>query len=96
MRYHPLHHKKSHHDGRRLLVGDICGWIGAASLIGAYLLISFDVISAQTFLYQILNIIGGAGLLVLGIVRKAYPSAVTNIVWIIIGIVAIAGLAVGL
>ena len=92
MRYHPLHHKKTSHDKRRLLIGDIFGWIGAVLILGAYFLISLDIIAAHTYLYQILNIAGAGGLLVLGISRKAYPSVATNTAWILIGIFAIASL----
>jgi hypothetical protein len=95
MRYHPLHHKKTATSNRRLLVGDVLGWLGAVSLIGAYLLVSLGVISAQSFLYQIMNIVGGGGLLVLAVMRRAYPSAVTNVMWVIIGLVALVGLAFG-
>ena len=91
MRYHPLHHKRSE-SGRKFLVGDVLGWIGAVSLIGAYMLVSSGVISAQSYTYQILNIIGGGGLLVLGLMRKAYPSVATNIMWVVVGIIAITGL----
>jgi hypothetical protein len=97
MQYHPLHHKKiDHHDNHRLLIGDILGWIGAASIIGAYLLVSSGVVVAQSYPYQIMNIIGGSGLLVLGITRRAYPSVTTNIMWVVIGVFAVIGLAFGL
>jgi len=89
MRYHPLHHRETSTSNRKLLVGDVIGWIGAVSLIGAYVLVSLGVVSAQDYLYQILNIIGGGGLLVLGLMRKAYPSVVTNIMWVVVGVVAI-------
>jgi hypothetical protein len=88
---HLLHHQTVH-SSKALLVGDIVGWIGAASLIAAYLLISFCGVSADTFLYQILNVVGAVGLLVLAFARKAYPSAATNIVWLLIGALAILGL----
>jgi hypothetical protein len=93
MRYHPLHHHNTSTDNnQRLLIGDVLGWIGAVSLMSAYFLVSFDVISAQSYLYQIMNIIGGGGLLVVAVVRRAYPSAATNMAWVVIGLVAIVGL----
>ena len=92
MRYHPLHHHETSTSNRKLLAGDIIGWIGAVSLIGAYMLVSSGVVSAQSYTYQIMNIIGGGGLLVLGLTRKAYPSVATNIMWVVIGIIAITGL----
>ncbi|MCL2451354.1 hypothetical protein FWD20_00495 [Candidatus Saccharibacteria bacterium] len=95
MRYHPLHHHKpdSSRDNRRLLIGDVLGWIGALSLVSAYILVSSDVVSAQSYLYQTLNIIGGSGLLVLALIRKAYPSAATNTMWVVVGVIAIVALS---
>jgi hypothetical protein len=77
---------------RLLLAGDIVGWIGAASLISAYVLVSIGCVNGDSFEYQALNILGAIGLLILGIARRAIPSVVTNIVWAIVGIVAIIGI----
>lgn len=71
------------------MVGDICGWIGAAGLLSAYFLASYGIIEAQSWAYQLLNIVGAVGLLVLATARRAIPSVVTNIVWILIGAFAI-------
>ncbi|MDR1196908.1 MAG: hypothetical protein LBL08_01355 [Candidatus Nomurabacteria bacterium] len=90
MQKHLLHHKPNPKVSKKLLLAsDIIGWIGAFMLVLAYLLISFGVLGSETVWYQILNILGAGGLLFLGIVRHAIPSAFTNIVWVVIGIVAI-------
>lgn len=74
---------------RKMLVADILGWVGAVCLLSAYGLVSFGAISSDTLLYQVLNIIAAIGLFIDGIVRKAFPSAATNAVWLLIAIIAI-------
>jgi hypothetical protein len=85
---HLLQHKKAHHS-KWLLIGDICGWIGAAGLLSAYFLASYGIVEGQSWLYQILNLVGAAGLLILAAARHAVPSVVTNMIWILIGAFAI-------
>ncbi|MDR0591557.1 MAG: hypothetical protein LBG75_03345 [Candidatus Nomurabacteria bacterium] len=89
--FHLLHHRKTH-NSKWLLIGDILGWVGAVSLISAYFLASTGVVSGQSPTYQVLNIVGAFGLLALALARRAIPSVATNIVWLIIGFVAIARL----
>jgi hypothetical protein len=90
MSKHLLHHNPNVKTNKKLLkIGDIFGWAGAFLLVLAYILISFGIVDNSTIWYQILNILGAGMLMFLGIVRRAVPSAFTNIVWVIIGIVAI-------
>ena len=54
-----------------------------------YALASFSLISPTNIWYQILNVTGGIGLALISIKRKAYQVAVVNIIWTIIGLVAL-------
>ncbi|MCL2869646.1 hypothetical protein FWF48_02455 [Candidatus Saccharibacteria bacterium] len=92
------HHLLSHSntqkgvDNRILFIGDVIGWVGAVALLTAYGLISYGVLDGRSIIYQLINLVGAIGLLVLAVVRRAIPSAATNVIWIIIGIVAIVGI----
>ncbi|MDR0397918.1 MAG: hypothetical protein LBH36_01925 [Candidatus Nomurabacteria bacterium] len=84
----PLHHKKTE-SSKLLLMGDVLGWVGAVALLAAYLLASMGVIEGQSLAYQLLNIVGALGMLVLSTIRHAIPSAALNTIWFAVGIIAI-------
>ncbi len=68
---------------------EVAGWVGASLILGAYLLISMGKVTGQSPLYQWMNIAGAAGFIVNGWWHGAIPSAVLNVVWMIIGGVAL-------
>ncbi|MCG8389002.1 MAG: hypothetical protein MJA30_25840 [Cytophagales bacterium] len=72
----------------KLLI-DIVGWIGSVEVILAYGLISYHKITAKSIVYQLLNLTGGAFLIINTIYYGAYPSTAINVVWLIIAAVAI-------
>lgn len=72
---------------------DIVGWIGSIALTIAYVLISRNKITAQTYLYQGLNLLGSVCLIVNSTYYGAYPSTALNIVWVGIGIFALYNIA---
>lgn len=71
------------------LLIEIVGWIGALLILSGYALLTSGKVSAQSPLYQWLNVVGAAGFIVNGLANKAYPSAGLNIVWMGIGGVAL-------
>ena len=71
------------------LVVEIVGWAGASLILLAYLLLSAGKVTGQSPLYQWMNVFGGAGFVVNGWWHGALPSAVLNVVWVIIGGVAL-------
>ncbi|HEX4850433.1 MAG TPA: hypothetical protein VFV08_06480 [Puia sp.] len=68
---------------------DLIGWLGSAMVIAAYGLNMYGKISADTILYYMLNILGSACLIVNTFYHNAIPSAVVNIIWILIAILAL-------
>lgn len=68
---------------------DLIGWAGAGLLLTPYLLLSFGKLSGQSKIYQGLNITGSAALIANSAYYGALPSAFVNIVWIVIGIIAL-------
>jgi hypothetical protein len=68
---------------------EILGWYGAAAILAAYGLVSFEVISSDSLAYQLLNLTGALGIVSVSITKKAKQPAVLNIVWALIAAVAI-------
>jgi hypothetical protein len=68
---------------------EVAGWAGASLILGAYLLLSMQKVTGQSKLYQGMNIVGAAGFIVNGFWHGAIPSAVLNVVWMLIGVVTL-------
>lgn len=71
------------------LLIEIVGWIGTILILMAYLLLTRKNLASSSKLYHILNLIGGAGIVVEAVSNGAYPPAALNIVW---GIIAVYGI----
>jgi hypothetical protein len=71
------------------LLSDVVGWIGAVLLLGAYALVSTRKLEGDSIPYQLLNLLGGAFLIVNSFHYGAYPSVGVNVVWIGIALFAI-------
>lgn len=71
------------------LAVEIAGWAGASLILGAYLLLSMGRLTGQSALYQGMNVAGAAGFIVNGWWHGALPSAVLNVIWMLIGGVAL-------
>lgn len=65
------------------------GWCGVLAIVGAYTLVSFQVIAADSLSYQLLNLTGGFGIIVTSLSKKDYEPVVLNVFWIAIASVAI-------
>ncbi|MEV6521619.1 hypothetical protein AB0M43_06770 [Longispora sp. NPDC051575] len=74
------------------LLVEAAGWLGAAALLLAYGLLSSGRITAGVG-YQVLNLAGSVALAVNAVAHSALPSAAVNIIWLVIGAVAVRGLA---
>jgi hypothetical protein len=68
---------------------EILGWLGAAVLLLAYGLISFGRVRNRSPGYQALNIVGGALLAANTAWHHAWPSALVNVIWIVIAVGAL-------
>lgn len=71
------------------LAGATAGWIGATSTVVAYALVTQRRLAPDSLRFQAMNL-AGAGLLAISSARSgAWPSAATNIVWMLIGVQAV-------
>ena len=72
---------------------EIAGWAGASLILLGYLLITAGKLTGQSPAYQWMNVAGAAGFIVNGWWHGAIPSAALNIVWMLIGAVALPRIA---
>ena len=71
-------------------LAEFCGWYGILALIVAYFLVSFGWIDGQGLIFQIINLTGGVGLLIVAASKGVLQSVILNFFWAIIGVIAIA------
>ena len=69
---------------------ELAGWAGALAVLLAYGLVSAGRVSSRSWSYQFLNICGAIGLVINSSWNGAIPSAVVNLIWIGIGVYALA------
>jgi hypothetical protein len=67
---------------------EIAGWGGAVLILLAYLLLSAGRLTGQSIVYQGMNVVGAAGFIINGWWHSALPSAVLNVLWLLIGAIA--------
>jgi hypothetical protein len=72
---------------------EVAGWAGASLILLGYLLITAGKLTGQSAVYQWMNVAGAAGFIVNGWWHGAIPSAVLNVVWMLIGAVALLRIA---
>lgn len=68
---------------------ELLGWYGTLAIISAYFLNSFNIIHSTDITYQLLNLTGGIGIVLISLKKRAYQPAVLNIVWSLIALIAI-------
>ena len=68
---------------------EAAGWGGALLILSAYLLLSMEKFTGRSRLYQGMNVVGGAGFVVNRWWHGAIPSASLNVIWMLIGAVAL-------
>jgi len=77
-------------------VSGILGWYGVIATLGAYLFVSFSLLSPTSLSYQALNLTGALGVTIETYYRKDYQPFWLNLIWMMIALVAIINLFVHL
>jgi hypothetical protein len=72
---------------------EIAGWYGALAIIAAYALVSFEIISSNGILYQVLNLTGALGVIVIAIHKRVTQSIVLNVFWSLVAVIALLRIA---
>ena len=65
---------------------EFLGWVAAALMLSAYVLLTMNKLNSHSRLYHWLNALSGAGFVVNSGWNGAYPSAFINVVWMAIGL----------
>jgi hypothetical protein len=68
---------------------EVVGWIGAILILTGYGLLSAGKLDGKSPLYQWLNVTGALGFIANSAWHSAWPSAILNVIWVGIGIVAL-------
>jgi hypothetical protein len=74
----------------RRILAEIAGWYGMSAIVLGYLLVSFNILPAGGGAYQLLNLTGALGILVISIVKKIRQTIILNIFWGAIAVIALA------
>ena len=70
---------------------EIVGWLAAALMLWAYILLTTGKINGRSSLYHWMNVLSGAGFVVNSGWNGAYPSAAINVIWMLIGLYGVFG-----
>jgi len=68
---------------------EFCGWYGMIVLILSYFLVSFSVIAANGVVYQLMNVTGAVGIMILALSKNVAQSFWLNLFWAMIGVIAL-------
>lgn len=74
------------------ILAETAGWYGALAILFAYILASFAFVAADGIIYQLLNLTGAVGLVIVSVYKNVQQSVVLNIFWAGVAIVALARL----
>ncbi len=69
---------------------NVIGWLGAAAVLYAYIMVSTDKVKGDSIHYQAFNIFGALLLIINTAHVGAYPSTVVNIIWVLVAMVSLA------
>lgn len=76
-------------DKQANLAAEVVGWYGTIAIIGAYALVSFNLLSPNSVWYQLLNLTGAIGIIVISLIKKVRQSVVLNVFWAAIATLAL-------
>lgn len=74
---------------KRSVAAEIAGWYGTIAVLLAYGLLSFGVIESQTIAFQLLNLTGAIGIIIVATYKKVRQVVVLNIIWALLAVYAL-------
>lgn len=70
-------------------LAEIVGWYGTFAIVLAYCLVSFEIIDASSWVFQVLNLTGAIGIIVISVVKGVRQSVILNAFWAGIAVLAL-------
>ncbi len=83
----------SHQTPRTSFIENILGWFGVLLVLGAYILVSFDVVSAQSALFQGLMLLGSLGIMLVAYRRRDTQPLILNLIFALVALVSLVRIA---
>lgn len=71
------------------LFTEIIGWYGTCAIVLAYVLVSFKIIEADSVTYQLLNLTGAIGIIIISVAKSVKQSVILNAFWALIATIAL-------
>lgn len=68
------------------------GWAGAALILGAYFLVSFEIMRPDSISWQVINLTGAMGLIAASFSKRDWQPVALNIIFALVAIVSILNL----
>ena len=76
------------------LAAEIAGWYGTGAIVLTYILVSFNIVPAGGGAYQLLNLTGAVGIIIIAAVKRVRQPLILNLFWAAIALVALIKLAI--
>ena len=57
------------------------GWCGAVAVLAAYTLYFLGRLDADSIWFQVLNLVGGIGIVAVSLYRKVWQAAIVGAIW---------------
>lgn len=73
-------------------LSEAIGWYGAVAILLAYALLSFGVLPSVSLEYQLLNLTGALGIILISMKKNNYQPAALNAVWALVALMSILSL----
>ena len=70
------------------IIATITGWIGVGLMLLAYFLLARNKVKSHSKIYNLMNLVGGVGVLMNSTYNGAWPIAVLNVFWIGVALMA--------
>lgn len=71
------------------LLKNSIGWVGVGCVLAAFMLTTFEVISAKDLWYGVLNSAGAVGIIISSLAKKDLQPVALNVVWLVVAIIGI-------
>ena len=70
----------------KIIIIEVLGWVGAVLILGAYFFNIQSKINSSSPIYIWCNLVGGLFFAINTYYHQAYPSAILNVIWVIIAV----------